>query len=109
MVRALILLIGLFTMNSLFSEIPIGLKLPLTTPRLILRDFIHDDISQIIAIASHPQFSGYLRFHPEKISHDVTCYIEEAIEAQKPDLISGQRFIYSLNCQDFEQTITKKG
>ena len=62
--------------------IPAGPQLPLTTPRLILRDFIQEDIPAIIAIANHSEFSGYLRFHPEKISQDVTCYIEEAIEAK---------------------------
>lgn len=71
-------------------------ELPLATPRLILRDFTQKDIPEIIAIASHSEFSGYIRFHPEKISRDVTCYIEEAIEAKKPDLITGRREIYRL-------------
>lgn len=78
------------------SIIPKGPELPLTTPRLILRDLTQEDIQGVIAIASHSNFSGYLRFHPEKISRDVTCYIEEAIEAQKPDLITGRREIFRL-------------
>lgn len=73
-----------------------GPELPLATPRLTLRDFIQEDIPEVIAIASHSEFSGYLRFNSQKPSHDVTCYIEEAIEAQKPDLITGQREIFRL-------------
>ena len=75
---------------------PIGPQLPLTTPRLILRGFSQEDIPEEIAIASHSEFSGYLRFHPEKTPHDVTYYIEEAIKAQKPDLITGCREIFRL-------------
>lgn len=77
-------------------EIPGGPELPLVTPRLILRDFVQEDIPEVIAIVSHSKFSGYLRFHPEKISHDVICYIKEAIEMQKSDLTTGQREIYRL-------------
>lgn len=73
-----------------------GPELPLITPRLILRNFIHGDIPQVIAIASHSEFSGYLRFHPEKISHDVTSYIQDAIEMKEPDLITGHREVYRL-------------
>lgn len=73
-----------------------GPKLPLASQRLILRDFIQEDIPQVINIASHPRFSGYLRFHPEKISESVVSYIEEAIEMQKPDLITGHREVFRL-------------
>ncbi len=72
------------------------LKLPLQTPRLILRDFMLKDIAQVTAIANHSNFSGYLRFHPERIVFDVRKYIEEAIEAIQPDLITGHREIYRL-------------
>lgn len=94
MVKVLVFIIGFLTMTSFFSEL--GTKLPLVSPRLILRDFLQEDIPQVIDIASHPRFSGYLRFHPEKISESVVSYIEEAIEMQKPDLITGHREVFRL-------------
>lgn len=63
---------------------------------MILRDFIQEDIPQVINIACHPKFSGYLRFHPEKISESVKTYIDKAIEMQKPDVITGYREIFRL-------------
>lgn len=74
----------------------IGPNLPLVTSRLILRDFVQKDIPDVIAIASHSKFSGYLRFHPERISHDVISYIQEAIELQKLDETTSSREIFRL-------------
>lgn len=79
--------------NNIQNVIPTGPKLPLETERLIVRDFIREDISDVIKIVSHPKFSGYLRFSPDNISHDVTSYVEEAIDMQKP---KGPREVFRL-------------
>jgi len=67
-----------------------GLKLPLSTPRLILRDFILTDIPRMIGIANHPKFPGYRKFRPSYIADDVTSYIKEAISLQQPNTETGQ-------------------
>lgn len=59
-------------------------QLPIINPRLILRDFVREDIPAIQQIVSDPAFTGYSRFRPENVQEDVIAYIEEAISFQKP-------------------------
>ena len=63
----------------------------------MLRDFIQADIPEVITIVNHSKFSGYpMRFRPGKIFQDVTCYIEEAINAQRTNSLTKCRELFRL-------------
>jgi len=66
--------------------------LPLSTPRLIIRDFVSADIPSLMDIATHPRFAGYRQFRPAHIAEDVTSFILNAINFQKSFV--GPRQVY---------------
>src|SRR5215468_416143 len=56
--------------------------LPLTTPRLILRDFVGDDWFAVHAYAADPEVSRYMDWGPNSTS-ETRAYVEQVLVAQQ--------------------------
>ena len=65
--------------------------LPIYTERLVLRDFVREDIPAIVKIAISPRFAGYRQFRPGHIIDDVNRFVDDAIKWKQPDAETDER------------------